>query len=168
MSGDLITRLLGRSTAAGSSSSRDATDGILDRYDPDLDRLAALTGNGQVGDGPQSHLTRPVGVDSETVRKQARRYREHGSSADGFVASYGVVTEALVTAAFEEVREAADAEAINLAESQLSSALVGTLDSIRAGVSAYVQGRSTRPRPGFGKSRMRPTNRPPARRKSRV
>ncbi|WP_136717577.1 methyl-accepting chemotaxis protein [Halorientalis salina] len=146
MSGDFIDRLLGRSTEpdTGSSPTGGAVSGsepLLERYDPQLDRLASLTGEPDLTTGTHSHLTDPLGVDRETVREQARTYRDHGVSADGFLASYGVVTDALVSAAFDEVREAVEtdeaAAAVDRAESRLGNALGETLDSMRVGVTAY-------------------------------
>jgi hypothetical protein len=137
MSREFITRLLGRDGD---------TESVLDRYDPRLDRLTSLTGEGDLTDLDQPHLTEPATVDRETVRTQARTYQQQGVSAGGFVASYGVATEALVSAAFDEVREAVESEdaveTVDQVEAELDRALGETLDSMRVGVATYDQQRA--------------------------
>jgi methyl-accepting chemotaxis protein len=127
----------GGSSVSGEASDRTGVS-LTEAYDPDLDRLDAVydePAHRSVGD---RHLAGEP-PDPAAAADLVPSYREAGIGAAAFVDSHRVAVEALVAAAFEQVREATDGAdgTLDRIERELAGALGETLGSVERGVETY-------------------------------
>ncbi|WP_436909981.1 methyl-accepting chemotaxis protein [Halosimplex marinum] len=111
-----------------------------DRYDPDLDALESVYGDADLTAAGDRHVRDPAGFDADEVGALVDEYREAGIDAGSFAASQRVVTEALVDAVFDRLREDLDESshgALAEARTDLQDGLARTTDVFAAGAAAY-------------------------------
>jgi methyl-accepting chemotaxis protein len=136
MSSRLLNRVLGTDTEPSTRTTE--SNAVTARYDPRLDAVVDRTGTPALAEASHPHLAAPWESDRETARDTARAYRREGASAEAFVASHGVATDAAVEAAFEELRAAGVDEALlERVEADLTGALDDVLASAATGVTAF-------------------------------
>ncbi|PSP65216.1 histidine kinase [Halobacteriales archaeon QH_8_67_27] len=153
----VLGRLADRIAGDGGPSARDEsteTDGgqvvsrggvprsVTDRYDPDLATLE------QVYDGPDQlavgdcHVVDQFGLDPDEMAAVVGEYRAAGIDVDAFASTQRVVSDALVDAVFERLREELDADArdaLDTARTDLRRGMQSVTDNTAAGVAAYAE-----------------------------
>ncbi|PSQ23211.1 histidine kinase [Halobacteriales archaeon QS_9_67_15] len=153
----VLDRLADRIAGDGGPSARDEsteTDGgqvvprggvprsVTDRYDPDLATLE------QVYDGPDQlavgdrHVVDQFGLDPDEMAAVVSEYRAAGIDVDAFASTQRVVSDALVDAVFERLREELDADArdaLDTARTDLRRGMQSVTDNTAAGVAAYAE-----------------------------
>ncbi|MFC6864776.1 methyl-accepting chemotaxis protein [Halomicroarcula sp. GCM10025817] len=149
MLSELLSRVVAGQTNETGESSVETDGGTavaasrqpLERaYRPDPDRLASLFETGEGRSLAERQVTGQFDLDQGAVETLVADYTQAGVDRDGFVAAQGVATEALVEAAFDQLRTALGPDAGAELDAVQADLLEG-LDSVRGvtetGVAAY-------------------------------
>jgi len=117
-----------------------SSDSIRDLYDPDVTALESVYDDPAHAAVGQQHVVDVFDVDDRDVRALVDSYREDGIAASAFVRSQRVVSDALVDAVFDRLRDELDAgaqDALADARTDLQEGLTTANDLFAAGVDAY-------------------------------
>jgi len=146
----LVARISGDDSSDGDESTE--TDGgqvvsrggvspsVRDRYDPDLATLEQIYDSQDQSAVGDRHVVDQFDLDSEEMSAVVDEYREAGIESDTFTSTQRVVSDALVDAVFERLRDELDADAHDAlagARTDLKQGMQSVTENTAAGVAAY-------------------------------